>query len=559
MAVTRTLATAIALTIALACSMMTIFADNNTSLTKRWFYLDRDFRKPENVEPTRELFQRAAQAGYNGVVVSFLGWVADATPADRDSLRQLRAAATENALDLVACVAMSNSSSAMANDPNLAEGIPVKDALFVAHGSDALPTDDPSVRVPNSGFEETEGDNFLGWEVQDAPGVATFADHSVARSEDVSARAEHLDKGWYGGARLAAKIPVRPFRQYRISVWVKTQDFDGYAYLLVIAPTEKQRDLANSYPSIQPTQDWTRYDLLVNSLNFDKLVCYFGVNGGNKGRLWWDDVTIKEVGLLNVLRREGTPLTVRSEDGTLFEEGRDFASIRDPKLAAIPTDHDPVALRLTPDSRITEGTRLLINYYHSLEVGGYVTSCMSEPKVYDNLRKQLVAVNTILHPDGFLMYDDEIRVANWDESCQRRHLTPGQILADKVRTCTKMIQELRPDAEIWDWSDMFCPLENAIDDYYAVNGTWAGSWEGLAPSVGIVNWGNHLEGKNLNWFADRGHRQILAGFYDGSGYPIAKWLNAGEGLPGIVGAMYTTWIGNYSDLETFAQQAWGGK
>jgi hypothetical protein len=155
------------------------------------------------------------------------------------------------------------------------------------------------------------------------------------------------------------------------------------------------------------------------------------------------------------------------------------------------------------------------------------------------------------------MSDDEIRVANWDESCQQRHLTPGQLLADKVRRCTKMIEELRPDAEIWDWSDMFDPVHNAVADYYAVNGSWAGSWEGLAPEVGIVNWANHLQGRNLKFFADRGHKQILAGFYDGDGYPIDKWLAAGAGLPGIVGVMYTTWQDDYSQLEAFAQQAWG--
>jgi len=154
------------------------------------------------------------------------------------------------------------------------------------------------------------------------------------------------------------------------------------------------------------------------------------------------------------------------------------------------------------------------------------------------------------------MYDDEVRIGNWDESCQKRGLRPGQMLADKVRRSIAMIREVRPEADIWDWSDMFCPLENATGDYYALNGSWAGSWEGLTADIGIVNWGNELEGKNLKWFADRGHRQILAGYYDGDGYPIGKWLKAGEGLPGIVGAMYTTWRDDYSQLEAYAEQAW---
>jgi hypothetical protein len=146
---------------------------------------------------------------------------------------------------------------------------------------------------------------------------------------------------------------------------------------------------------------------------------------------------------------------------------------------------------------------------------------------------------------------------NWDQACQSRQLTPGQLLADNVRKCTEIIKKLRPDAKIWVWSDMFCPQENAVDEYYLVNGSLQGSWEGLTPEIGIANWANHLEGKNLKWFADRGHEQVLCGYYDGGGYAIDKWRAAGHGLPGIVGAMYTTWVDNYRDMETWAKSAWG--
>jgi len=185
--------------------------------------------------------------------------------------------------------------------------------------------------------------------------------------------------------------------------------------------------------------------------------------------------------------------------------------------------------------------------------------CLSEPKVYEILREQVRAVNDLLHPSSFFMQHDEIRVANWDEACRSRGLTPGELLADNVRRCVKIIRDISPDAKIWVWSDMFDPHHNAVDDYYLVNGSWAGSWEGLPSDVGIVNWANHLKGKNLKWFADRGHEQILAGYYDHEDWVIQEWLGAGEGLPGIVGAMYTTWQDDYSDLETWAAEAWGGR
>jgi hypothetical protein len=96
-----------------------------------------------------------------------------------------------------------------------------------------------------------------------------------------------------------------------------------------------------------------------------------------------------------------------------------------------------------------------------------------------------------------------------------------------------------------------------VGDYYAVNGSWAGSWEGLDPSVGIANWAHHLQGRNARFFADRGHKQILAGYYDGSEYPIEQWLEATKDVPGVVGVMYTTWRNNYDDIESWAKRAWG--
>jgi hypothetical protein len=158
------------------------------------------------------------------------------------------------------------------------------------------------------------------------------------------------------------------------------------------------------------------------------------------------------------------------------------------------------------------------------------------------------------------MQHDELRVVNWCQACQSRHLTPAQLLADNVRRAAQIIREIRPDAEIWVWSDMFDPMHNAVDHYFLVNGSLKGSWEGLDPGIGIVNWNGGLLGKNARFFADRGEKQVLAGYYDddedGSG--ITEWLKGVEGIPGVVGAMYTTWQGKYGAMEMWAGKAWGG-
>jgi hypothetical protein len=517
-------------------------------------------KNEKSIAQLLSLFPRAAKVGYNGVLLNGINGF-DRSASYAEAVTKAQTAATMYGLEIIPCVLMHNSSSLVYQDPNIAEGLPVKDALFVVNGREAKLQPDPAIEITNGGFEEAVGNKFTDWG-QDEPNLTTFFDQAVAHSGKASARVENLYQGTYWRARFFRQISVKPFRQYRISAWVKTEDFDGYPYMLVIAPTEKQRDIGGSQWSlgIEDTQAWKQYHIIVNSLNYDSIHLFMGAIGEKegKGRLWWDDVTIEEIGLHNVLRRNGTPVTVRGEDGAIYEEGRDYERVVDPKLAAEPTIHDPIPLHLTQDSRIPDGAHLRISYYHPSDVGGYLVACLSEPKTYELLQKDLEGINTMLHPTTFFMYDDEVRIANWDESCLKRNLTPGQQLAEKVRWSVAAIRELNPEADIWDWSDMFCPLENATDDICLVNGSWAESWEGLEPSVGIANWGNHLEGKNLKWFADRGHRQLLAGYYDGGGYPIQKWLKAGEGLSGIVGAMYTTWIDKYDDLEIFALEAWNG-
>jgi hypothetical protein len=261
---------------------------------------------------------------------------------------------------------------------------------------------------------------------------------------------------------------------------------------------------------------------------------------------------------MNVLRRPGCPVKVRGENDLVYEEGRDFEPIRDPNLRPWQMYHEPPGIALTDDSRIADGERLRVSYYHPTVIHQWqVMCCLSEPKVYDILRDQVRAVNDLLHPTTFFMQHDEIRHANWDKACQDRELTPGQLLADNVRQCLEVIHDVSPEAKIWVWSDMFDPHHNAVEDYYLVNGSWAGSWEGLPAEVGIVNWANHLKGENLKWFAARGHEQILAGFYDHDTWIIDEWLAAGEGLPKITGAMYTTWQDDYTHLEDWAAEAWG--
>jgi hypothetical protein len=256
---------------------------------------------------------------------------------------------------------------------------------------------------------------------------------------------------------------------------------------------------------------------------------------------------------------------VASADGkTVYEEGKDFQPVRDPKLGQEPYAgeysfrHPGPALRLTPGSRLKDGDRLRVSWYHPVVTEqSQVMCCLSEPKVYDLLRDQAQRVNDLFHPQTFFMSHDEIRVANWCRSCQATGETPGGLLAANARRCVEIIKDVSPKARVVVWSDMFDPNHNAHDNYYLVNGTLEGSWKGLSEDVVMANWNGDKARESLNFFADRGHTQIIAGYYDEGMGNIKKWEEAAQGVPRVTGFMYTTWENRYDDLEAVASHLWG--
>ena len=121
------------------------------------------------------------------------------------------------------------------------------------------------------------------------------------------------------------------------------------------------------------------------------------------------------------------------------------------------------------------------------------------------------------------------------------------------RAYEEQYASLLEGSTIYVWNDMFDPYHNAVKDYYLVRGDLKGSWEGLPKEVVIVNWYFGAREKNLPFFADRGHRQVVAGYYDGPVEQAREWMKSAAKVKGVVGVMYTTWVHNYDHLEEFAK------
>lgn len=529
---------------------------------RRWVYAQYNLLVDKNVEQVLDLIARAQKSGFNGMVLADYKFNVLERLPDRyfKNVARVQKAAAAASIELIPTVCpIGYSAGLLAHDPNLAEGVPVKQAPFEVRKGVAVPLSD--VRLRNGDLEEAKGDRFPGFTLQDSPGKGSFADRNVAHGGSISCRVE--DPGSHheaGNCRLAQRVTVRPFACYRLSAWIKTLDLKPAGFRL-LALGKVGRTLTWFSTPVAATQDWKRVEVVFNSVDNTDITVYAGIWTGKSGKLWIDDFQIEELSLVNVVRRNGCPFIVTSEDGqTVYDEGKDFEPVRDEKLGVLPYageysfDRPAVPLRLASGSRIQEGQKLRVSWYHPIIIHTeQVACCLSELKVYDVLRDQVKRVHELLRPKTFFMSHDELRVANWCQACRDRKLTPGELLADNVRRCVQIIKEFSPDAEIVVWSDMFDPQHNAVENYYLVNGPLTGSWNGLPARVMIANWNGGKAAESLKWFGERGHQQIIAGYYDSGIDNFRRWNAAAKSEPSATGFMYTTWEHRYDDLEAYGK------
>ncbi len=518
------------------------YARESTPL-ELWFYYSTNLMVDENVGTLEKIWGRAAKAGYTKVLLSDykFGLLGEMSEDYFMNVKRVKAIAEKLHIEIVLEVfPIGYSQSILSQDPNLAEGLPVKDAPFVVHQGEARLVPDPEVKLKGGDMKD-----LSLWDWYDKDTVSE--DQGTAKITDPNGR----------NSRLVQKIKLTPFRQYHIAVKVKTRDFDAQAEIKILTGKDGEKSLNYANLGVQKTQDWTVHHVVFNSLDNSEATIYMGCWGGGKGELWWSDAKLEEVGLLNVLRRTGTPLTVKTEAGKVLVEGKDFASFIDPRMGTVPwpgnyeTWHEPPVLK-TPN--LPDGTRLRVSYYFPTSVyDGQVMICLSEPKTDLILRDQAKRMSAAFGTKAYFMGFDEIRVMGWDEACGKS--TPGEILSKSVSDCTAMLKEVNPGGTIYVWNDMFDPNLNAHQDYYLVKGDLAGSWKGLSKDVIAAVWDVEQRDKSIAWFEGRGEKMLLAGYYDmDTAKNVKWWMDSAKGRNGILGIMYTTWENNYDHLEEFAKE-----
>jgi len=505
-------------------------AEEGSSLPDRWIFWLGNLAPAESVTKLEELIRRAAKAGYTGIALndSKMSHISVHGPEYLKNIERIKAVAKECNFEIIPGIfSVGYSNDLLYLDPNMIEAMPARDVPMEVKGGEAkLVAEDFPLGKP--GYHDdnltVEGLNWSG-------------------------------KAAGNNCRISFPIKLKPWREYHVSVKIKTKDFHGQAEIKVLTPNAGM-DIQGNYLGAESTQDWKEHHVTFNSLNNTDVTLYFGTWGG-KGELNWKDAKLEEVAFVNLVRRPGAPLVVTNEKGETLTEGKDYENLVDPLMGTKPWNgcydqyHMPPVLK----TKLPDGTKLKVSFHHvKLYFDNQAMLCPSEPKSYEMLKDNAMQVHKAFGAKRYFMSFDEIRVLNWCDACQKRHLDSGPLLADMAKKCVAIMKDVAPDAKLLTWNDMFDPFHNAHKDYTLVRGDLTGSWEGLDKNVTIVHWLYDSRDKSIPFFTEKGYPLLIAGYYDEPGWEdhTKIWLeSAKKAKAKLQGAMFTTWSSNYTDIEKF--------
>ena len=524
----------------------------------RWFYCSKNYQR-EGTDISN-LVARAAAAGYNGVIMSYGATTLYEQPAYlQQRMVAIKRYCDEMGVELVPSVGNISGGTASSGDPSHFEAFPVTADYVASGGKATIVLEQPD--FGNTSFEELKYyqgrvSGFVGWnpdEFGTTSSLGTDVVHSGSYSVKIDCAASGKDRG-----RVNRTVSLLPNHHYRFSVWFHNVDCTATFQLAIYR--KNGREMEHTKPSL-PAGEWKR--CIVDFFTYDttEITLWAGAWGtAGKGSFYIDDATLTDLGVREVIRRDGCDVVVSNAvTGVVYEEGRDYAGVAEMStLGPFADDLPHLELTIPEGSAIRDGDRLVLSAYGPTPYANSTqrASCMCCDSWYEDYFAKCVAgVQEILRPRHWLLYIDELRSAGTCGTCRRSGLPLGQILSRCANRMYSIIRRANPTADVQTWNDMFDPHANAITDpYYICAGSFTNSWEGLPRDLTIVNWIGPAKARaSLDFFSGLGHLSYAGAYYDAPDMVSSgEWLREINATPGALGMMYTTWKPTYDLLEDFA-------
>ncbi|HEX7861411.1 MAG TPA: PVC-type heme-binding CxxCH protein [Verrucomicrobiae bacterium] len=152
---------------------------------------------------------------------------------------------------------------------------------------------EPSNLIANSSFEEMSGERPNGWRTVTHSGRGEF---SVSEQARTGKRAVKVSSQNGADASWAARVPVKPRSDYRLTGWIKTEGVRkvGNAQGAMFNIHELQDPVRGGTKALVGDNDWTQVSLNFNSGDMREITinALFGGWGRVSGTAYFDDVQL---------------------------------------------------------------------------------------------------------------------------------------------------------------------------------------------------------------------------------------------------------------------------
>lgn len=572
-----------ALLIASLLTLAALPAGARNVFTRRAVYLPGNPLSAGFTAKSEEVMKRSSDAGYNMVwfdqakIVPNLYLHKDAKTIN--ALKTLKSRAESYGLKLCPC--SHGQTEPCWGSLKHAEAMPVKGTRFLVAGTEAFAVADTLLSIPNAGFDESRKPHTPNlWNLYGGiiPGKTAFLDSAEIRPGSDGKASFRVENPPKRTKMMSRAIRVTPRRAYRVSLWIKTQEFSNPRDIGIevrgvdASPRELYR--IRDHNGIAGTQGWQKESFDFNSL--DHRLVQIRVAATDlatvTGTVWFDDVSIEEVGLYEIVRRSTLPIVVRSEDGKTFREGTDYTIGAGPE----PKKGEQAKLIIPEGSGIQSVKHVRVDWYQLADMRRRLPAasyCHAE--VWDEVQASANMISDVFgRPPAWYTKPGEWANAFWDPACQLQFKTAGEFMG---AAWTGIINVIRKATQNWNVdtyviSDMVDPYHNGGHDvYFTVNGPTEGAWRTLDKGAIIMNWNEGKKLQTLRFFGGLDpqypnvyFRQVLH-LWSGSDISADKgWLPAleqaeAEGLKdgSVVGIEYATWHperdNGYDRIEAYAE------
>ena len=506
-----------------------------------------------------EILPLLEENNYSAIILSnyYLGHEEKLTDDDSNLVKNLKTLVEkcgERDIEIIPEIMnVGGSSPILINDPNLAEGTPVKKMEFVVkkneYGERYAEVKNRCNHIPHGNLnadwtvvKDALGAYYKNVDVTTAGTIGTGGE--MDRHVIVQKRSNEENDGEFFLKVLG--IQLKPLHQYELSFQVKTDDLvlggDWSFYAMVQARfnTTYRRLERNGYQP-EKNQQWKTYVVNFNSLGssddeFVQAEFVLGIEEIIEGSIRIDNLVLREVGGVNLLRRDDLPVTIHRADNSCEPlDPADVAAWLDPDLefneGAFYHDESPAVLRIVHDQKFKEGDTLEVSYYHAAIPTSipYVVCCSLVHSDVDALiAMQIRELNRIMDdrkPTRWIVNHDEIRAAGHEpkpDDVDEKDWTPGNLLAWHLERSIDIAKRESPGSHLILISDMYDPFHNAPAQkndgqsfHPMVNGTFTDSWKSIPKdgSMSVWNWNLGETGSDM-MIDGLGKQRASFGFFD---------------------------------------------